>query len=312
MLGVMENKRLHHSFNHDEYTLIKTGTVGDGSCFFHSILTALSTTYRKSDTRIKRNYIKKFRKKISETFNISDWHTFPGMEMLVQNMIYTNIKNKFTNQISRDPNSITIRCICPFGRLDTQILPRAFDLLSKKYKQNVDENDYIEDLCGYIVRYIDIFTGDTEPDEDTEDNRDKETLEQPFVPSRWGACIEHRESVLDAFRQQIEEILRVSENQIFEKFKESVMTVSTWVDNDILVKHVSDMFKINIMILNSQTNEPYSMAIQYDDSRPYILLYYIPQIHFESIGVHDNHTNTIYRKFNKSDSIVKWFIDKMN
>ena len=232
--------------------------------------------------------------------------------MLVQNMIHTNIKNSFTTQLKREPIHITIRCICPFDRMDRDILPRAFDLLSKKYKTGVKDNDYIDDLCNYIVKYIDIFTGFTSPEPNTEENRDRETLSEPFVATRWGACIDDRERVLETFREMIVDILKESEIKIFEKFKGSVMSVSTWVDNDILVKHVSDMFKINIMILDARTNNPYSMAIQYSDSRPYILLYYIPGVHFEGMGIYNNNTKSIQRKFTKDDRIVKWFNDKMN
>ena len=310
MLSIMENRKLLHSFNTDEYSLIRTGTIGDGSCFFHSILTALSATYRNSSNGIKKSYIKKFRKKIADTFDMNDWHSFSGMEMLVQNMIHKHIKNTFTNQLDTDSIGMSIRCICSFDRLDRDILPRAFDLLSKKYKQNVTENNYIEDLTNYIVNYITIFTSTTIPEEDTEENRDKETLTYPFVSKRWGACIENRDEVLTQFKTRLNRVLKASEKDIFEKFKESVTKVGSWVDNDILVKHVSDMFNINIMILDGQTNKPYTIAIRREDTRPYIMLYYIPGIHFEGMGVYNHNTKYIQRKFTNDSDIVKWF--KMN
>jgi hypothetical protein len=106
--------------------------------------------------------------------------------------------------------------------------------------------------------------------------------------------------------------LRASEKKIFEKFKESVERVSSWVDNDILIKHVSNMFKINILILNARTEEPYKMAITYRAEWPYIVLYYIPGIHFEGMGVYDDDTKQISRKYKENDEIVRWFLNKLN
>ena len=315
MLSVMENKTLRHPLNNQmkRGTLIRTGTVGDGSCFFHSILTGLSATYRKSDVSVKKKYIKRFRKKISNTFDMKDWHKFNGMELLVQNMIYSDIKEAFTNKLRRRPIDITIRCVISFATLDRDILPRAFDLLSKKYKSDdIDNNHYIEDLKKYILLYVTKFISDTEPESDTEENRDRETLSKPCVPKRWGACIEDRDELLRELEEMMDTILRASEKKIFEKFKESVERVSSWVDNDILIKHVSNMFKINILILNARTEEPYKMAITYRAEWPYIVLYYIPGIHFEGMGVYDDDTKQISRKYKENDEIVRWFLNKLN
>ena len=315
MLSVMENKTYHHPMNDHltNKTLIRTGTVGDGSCFFHSILTSLSGTYRKSDTSIKQRYIKRFRKKISNTFDIKKWHTFNGMELLVQNMIYKDIKRSFTTSLRRREIDMTIRTIVSFALLDINILPRAFDLLSKKYKNSgLEENNYIKDLHTYIMMYVTKYVSDTEPDKDTESDRDRETLYRPCVPKRWSVDIPNRNEILKELNQSLGEILRESEKKIFEEFRQSVERVSSWVDNDMLIKHVSNMFKINILILDGQTKNPYKMAITYTQDRPFIVLYYIPGLHFEGMGVYDEKNKQIIRKYESGDEIVRWFLDKLN
>lgn len=304
MLNVMENKKIEHPYNTNTHSIIKTGTVGDGSCFFHSIMTALSATYRSSDIHVKKRYIKKFRKRISDTFDMNGWHTFPGMEMLVQNNIYKNMKHRFTTDLERSPLHTKMRCLCSFSRLDMDILPRAFDLLSIKYKEPLSENNYINDLYTYIVTYIEIFSGHRASEIH---NKDKETLTKPYVQKRWDANIDNREEVLELFRESIKNILEVSEKEIFEEFKESVKNVSVWIENDILVKHVCDMIKINILIWNSREEKPYNLPIRRVKGRPYIILHYIPGLHFEGMGLYSHETRHIQRKFSELDKIVTYF-----
>lgn len=55
--------------------LVRTGTLKDGSCYFHSILHALSLTYRKMDNPTRKTLVKNIRNLISEKLTIEKWLT---------------------------------------------------------------------------------------------------------------------------------------------------------------------------------------------------------------------------------------------
>ena len=312
MLPVMINQRINHPFNDEiSRTLIRTGTVGDGSCFFHSILTNVSSTYRDTTVDTKKRYIKKFRKKIADAFNINTWHIFPGMELLVQDSIYNHIKERLTCKLDRRVSMMRMRSIASFALFDIDILPRAFDIVSKKYKKAPESNDYIHDLYTYITRYFAIYISDTGCDSDTEENRDNETIQSPHVAKRFGALIEEKEKVIKTFNTFMKDILEKAEKDMFERFKESISNVSTWIHNDILIKHISDMFKINILVIQ-EDGTPYKMPIVYNEDWVYIMIYYMDGVHFEAMGLYNKDDNTIERKFGHPHEVVQLFLDKLN
>ena len=65
-----ENMRLQTSFYPN---LVRTGALGGGSCFFHALMTSMSSSYRKSKKDKKINLVKQTRLKISEKLDISTW-----------------------------------------------------------------------------------------------------------------------------------------------------------------------------------------------------------------------------------------------
>ena len=53
--------------------LIRTGAIGEGSCFFHAILTAYSSIYRKWNKREKYDYVRKLRHKLANSLTVDKW-----------------------------------------------------------------------------------------------------------------------------------------------------------------------------------------------------------------------------------------------
>ena len=53
--------------------LVRTGTIGDGSCFIHSILHACDKLYKLMDEADRQKHVKNIRKKISTDIDIEKW-----------------------------------------------------------------------------------------------------------------------------------------------------------------------------------------------------------------------------------------------
>jgi hypothetical protein len=62
----------------EEVQLVRYGSVGDGSCYFHSILKALDKKYRDLSEPKKRAFIKIFRDMVADSISMSQWKKMGG------------------------------------------------------------------------------------------------------------------------------------------------------------------------------------------------------------------------------------------
>ena len=56
--------------------LVRTGTVGDGSCFFHSVLKSISSDYSKLDKKERKEFVERLRNKMSSELSQEKWESF--------------------------------------------------------------------------------------------------------------------------------------------------------------------------------------------------------------------------------------------
>ena len=73
-----KSKKFGNLYSND---IIRTGTIQDGSCFFHAVLYALSKSYRamSQETRIK--YVAQVRKQLAQNVDIEVWKNLGKGEM---------------------------------------------------------------------------------------------------------------------------------------------------------------------------------------------------------------------------------------
>jgi SAM-dependent methyltransferase len=56
--------------------LVRTGTVGDGSCFFHSVLKCISPDYSKLDKQERKEFVGRLRDKMANDLSQEKWESF--------------------------------------------------------------------------------------------------------------------------------------------------------------------------------------------------------------------------------------------
>lgn len=61
--------------------LVRTGTIGDGSCFFHTLCFSLFMEYRKMDIQERRIYIHNLRNEIAKKMSVDRWKQLGDGEM---------------------------------------------------------------------------------------------------------------------------------------------------------------------------------------------------------------------------------------
>lgn len=78
-------------------SLIRTGTVGDGSCFFHSILKSIEPKYSKLDSNERKEVVASLRNKLASELTMDKWETFGGGTLAFTRVIPRVVKYIKTN-----------------------------------------------------------------------------------------------------------------------------------------------------------------------------------------------------------------------
>jgi len=310
ILQPMSHKKIEYKVPIRNHILIRTGTIGDGSCFFHSLLTSISNTYRTADNSQKIIYNQRLRRKLSQQFTEYEWIEFDGMECLLQSQIHQDI-----TQIWKHPNisnhfidkaylqyAIHMISQIPYTIIDNQILPRAFDIASKHKHKMSTSSDYVQYIYKYITQYVRIYMSDDKIPANTETLRDLETVHDPHVIHRnknnYSYTYKHKRT----FQTLIRGILDRANKVVFDQFKNQLSSINSWA-NDFYIKYASKILNINILLLENDTL--YKMAYTIDKTKKCVLLYYFEDAHFESVGLYNKKTKNIERSFDYSHPIIQ-------
>jgi hypothetical protein len=117
--------------------LVRIGTIGDGSCFFHSVLYLIDSRYRSMNDSDKKDLIKIIRDMFSESLSRKTWKSF-GNGILALTSYQINLNNYLANKkykfINLNINSNNV----------DEYISKLKDSLNK-YPDNLS-NDIIEKL----------------------------------------------------------------------------------------------------------------------------------------------------------------------
>lgn len=62
----------------DDDTLVRTGTIGEGSCFFHSVLYGCSKDYASQDRQNRMKIVERLRASIAGNITKESWEDMSG------------------------------------------------------------------------------------------------------------------------------------------------------------------------------------------------------------------------------------------
>jgi hypothetical protein len=302
MLDVDVNKQLNIP---DIYNnIIRTGTVAEGSCFFHSVLKALNLDgYSKMDERNKLKYMKDLRNKLSDSITINQYknnlinisslrlsielNNFLGtLYDFVENPIlyFTNCKEsaEFLGGIFED---------------NIKVFKLINSVLEKNDFKNIINNPKItssNDIDIYIKNFGTVLY----------DLLVKEINEV-------GANVP--QDKLDICKIQINKFSKNMFNFIvndqFEKYKEELKRTNEWA-SDVMFGLLADYLNIDIYFININDKK----VIAYDHvskgDRPSVVVGWINDSHFENIGV--NEDSGIRRLFDPNHPFILSIKEKID
>ena len=220
--------------------LVRTGTIGDGSCLIHSIIYCMSKKYREMDIPERLQVVHNIRKIISMSISMDIWKTLGNGQLYI--ILYQSLMSNCLDHISKITDNKEILDV--FENEKEQITNILLDVKSRETKWN-------ENITTFIKKF--------------------------------------KEGVMD---------------KCYEDFINKMSNPKVWIDQTC-IGYLSDFFNRDIYFIDSKTKMPYKLggSIDYKNRRS-ILIYYLNDCHFESIGKLTS-DNRVKRQFKNTDVLIE-------
>lgn len=102
----LRDKKLFYNKIDPSVELFRVNTIGDGSCFFHSVLRNIYCRYNTMNTREKQEFVSTVRKSLAKRLTLENWLNL-GNGMLAYNLVIMNFV-KYIEENVDDKNIIQI------------------------------------------------------------------------------------------------------------------------------------------------------------------------------------------------------------
>lgn len=276
--------------------VVRTGTVGDGSCLFHAILKGLDPDYSALSVSEKRKYIKKFRQDLAQNISLDYYkQKLNVISRLNLDLELTKFFEVFYKFIE-DPT--------PFLNGENKLFSKIISNNTIAY-QIITTVLPLSDLIS--IRDLRSISGSVDVDEYTQ--KLYEEISMAFAKAIKDFDIEDEK--VEICQEKLKELIfQVCEYLIDKEFKEYIrdlMNVSEW-GGDYMLQLISHNMDIDIYFININTKELYNRGC--DDvisgKRRAVVIGWIDDTHFESLGISlSGKTSDIQRVFEPDHPFIE-------
>lgn len=292
---------------------VYTTTIGDGSCLFHSILTACDKDYRtllsqKKEKEAKR-YVSNVRKEISKRYgtkaiwkDLGDGQiAFVPFQMLLNESIEILFnERRFRKYILDNKNS-------KIDVDDDQILDLTGyqDYVSKNQKRYTQIADTVE-----YELFVDNVLVNVYQNCSKISNCSEMILKQGtdfFEDLYTEIGIDDVEKWMTIFRDYLSEILHQCESQAYSNWLNNLEDCGSWA-NEFMFELISKYFDKDIYVLTKNNGVPYQRGCDTILKRDAVVVLWKDETHYESLGrlIKDKSGNkTVERIFKSADPFIK-------
>jgi hypothetical protein len=301
MLPVNKTVMFYTPIEGPENVLVRTGTLKDGSCAFHSVLHSYSKDYVRMDANDRTKFVKKLRSSMAKKIDKVKWESLGGgliskipFQENVNNILYNfylcmksdssasskNTKHVIDKLIGEDSTKLQYyRLLIELLPCDTvfeqNILPEAYEKTNKSTIQKCKQI-VIEKTDNFYLNLDSVKTLDREK----------------------------KEYIRHLLSKMMSEILDEAENSAFKLYVKGLKNVNEDVDS-YTISLISDKFDRDIYFLDSTTRMPYNNASSSDNikNRKSIIIMWIGGVHYEIVGrlMPDR---VIQREFEVNDPLI--------
>ena len=289
--------------------LVRTGTIKDGSCFFHALLHAYSNDYisMNNDGRIK--FIKKLRSSIAAQFDKNIWE---------------NLSNGVIAKISFQENVNTI--LSDFYKyIKTPVKDGRTKSVRKVIRNVINESNDKSDIEVYtliteMLPIDKVFETNILPsayekyDKISECKNSILKLSLKFYEKEFEKLIsDHGENAIGKnkillyikkLEKLIQEIVQEAENSAYTEYIENLYDTTSKVDS-YTIGLISEKFNRDIYFIDSRTRLPYIDSTKENlKRRKSIIVMWTDGCHYEIVG-RLMAGNRIQREFDHTDLLIK-------
>ena len=287
----------------EEELIVRTGTVSDGSCFFHALLHAYSKKYVEMDKKERQNFVRQIRLDIAKHINIKNWQKITDgviSKVPFQEKINKILHNFFTFLSSNnysfscpDTNKVIKELNCEEDEYNKSLYNIIFELVPVQngFEKNILPKSYslcesktIDSCIEYIIENTLDYLSNVE--------------EFNHIDS------EKKEYIINNTSNMLKVILSISKKSCFKNYIKNIENSKEPIDS-YTVSVISDYFKRDIYFLDSKNRIPYNFsAINNVKNRKSIVILWVKEYHYEIIGkMHPN--NKIQREFSHDDPFIQ-------
>lgn len=282
--------------------LVRTGTIGEGSCLLHALLHAYTKDYIDLDTKGRMAFVRRFRASLASGVDQDSWGTMGGgliAKVPFQENVHT-ILRKF------------------YEYLDTKEMPRSRTVRTVIKKVVGDDSDKFE-VIKLIKELIPLESGfekcilplaeNSSSDESLGSSKDeviRQTAEYLDDQEELQSAEEEKVAyIAEVALGFVNEVLNIAEDAAFKSYIKSLSNVSEDMDSYQL-ELISDRFKRDIYFIDGKTRMPYltgTTARTLKGRKSYIVVW-VGGCHYEIVGrlLPGNH---IQREFGPDDVIIQ-------
>ena len=284
-----------------EDVLVRTGTIGEGSCLFHALLHAYSKDYAMMDRKGRMKFVIRLRASMAGKVNPQSWEEMGGgviskvpfqenaREILdnFYRFVQSNGKNKVHGRSSRRVikklvndgelsevyNLLTE--LVPFNILTSTCLPRGYD---RSQDDRIDQTSLT--VCDEVVKHL----------------RSLKEIKQ--LNDQKAAYIEKKMNDL------LYIVLKESKDAAYRSYIKGLERVSAAVDS-YTIEFISDRFNRDVYFLDATTRLPYNTCPTSSNlkGRKSMIVLWVGGNHYEIVG-RLLPGNRIQREFPADDELI--------
>ena len=261
----------------NDRNFVRTGTYGDGNCFFHAVLRAIDIQYRKQTTHYGHlKIVEKFRKDLSEWITTEVFQKLGDGEQL-RLYFLTEFNSLLEKDTKQDPVLTIVNTLLPYSVIEKEIIPQIL---------NKQSENFYKLFCWECEKYI---------HNKLDGHSDSQKINM--------ICTHMRNHFINLFKKAHANALT--------NFKLKMSTMGEYVDS-FQMECISLYTGYNFLFIDESKDNSYvgiSHVVNFDSNRKSLVFLWVDGNHFEIVGELEN-KNMINRIFASDDPFIKSLSEK--
>lgn len=282
--------------------LVRTGTIGDGSCIFHALFHAYSSDYVHMKDEKKMELVSKLRSSMAKKIDKDKWKNMNDgvIAMVSFQETVDKLVTNFYKVVEKNKSNSKIRSVS-----------------LKEVVDHILVNNNTRNIYSHLMQIISLkdVTGgggiletsyrDCDDIDSCKDNVLKVSKKMVSRKLEKGGLDEERVAFFaEKFKMLMKCILNEAENSAYTKYIQNLENSETYIDQ-YQIDLIADKFNFDIYFINANNRLPYMTGGNNYKQRKSVLLLWVGENHYEIIGRVIKGTKKVQRQFEADDPLIR-------